>query len=57
MSETPIAGRLSAILAADVMGYTRLMGTDEAGTTSQGKALWSDLFEPTVADHRGRVVK
>ena len=57
MSETPIARRLSAILVADVMGYTRLMGTDEAGTTSQGKALWSDLFEPTVAAHRGRVVK
>ena len=57
MSETPFTRRLSAILAADVVGYTRLMGADEVGTISQVKALWSDLFEPAVAAHRGRVVK
>lgn len=57
MSETAFTRRLSAILAADVVGFTRLMGADEAGTIARMKALWSELFHPAVAAHRGRVVK
>jgi adenylate cyclase len=57
MSEPRFARRLSAILAADIVGFTRMMGADEAGTITRVKALWSDLFHPEVAAHRGRVVK
>jgi class 3 adenylate cyclase/pimeloyl-ACP methyl ester carboxylesterase len=49
--------RLAAILAADVVGYTRLMGTDEAGTLDVLKAHRRELIEPTIAAHSGRVVK
>ena len=49
--------RLAAILAADVVGYTRLMGADEAGTLKRLIALRRDFLEPLVARHRGRVVK
>ncbi|MFT6063408.1 MAG: class 3 adenylate cyclase/TolB-like protein [Paracoccaceae bacterium] len=49
--------RLAAILAADVVGYSRLMGADEAGVLSALRALRAELFDPTVAKHRGRIVK
>ena len=49
--------RLAAILAADVAGYSRLMGADEEGTLAQLKALRKTLVDPTIADHRGRIVK
>jgi adenylate cyclase len=49
--------KLAAILAADVVGYSRLMGEDEAGTHARLKALRKDLIEPKIAEHRGRVVK
>ncbi len=49
--------RLAAILAADVAGYTRLMGADEAGTLSRLTALRQELLEPLIARHRGRIVK
>jgi len=49
--------RLAAILAADVVGYTRLMGADEAGTLKRLVALRRDFLEPLIARHRGRVVK
>jgi adenylate cyclase len=49
--------KLAAILAADVVGYSRLMGEDEAGTISALKALRKDFIEPLIAGHRGRVVK
>jgi adenylate cyclase len=49
--------RLVAILAADVVGYTRLMSEDEAGTLGRLTALRRDFLEPLVADHRGRIVK
>jgi adenylate cyclase len=49
--------RLAAILAADVVGYSRLMGADEAGTHARLKALRQDLIDPKIAEHRGRVVK
>jgi len=49
--------RLAAILAADVAGYSRLMGADEEGTHERLKAHFRELVEPKIAQHRGRVVK
>ncbi len=49
--------RLAAILAADVAGYTRLMGDDEAGTLRRLTELREQFLEPLIAEHRGRVVK
>src|SRR5437763_8632700 len=49
--------RLTAILAADVAGYTRLMGADEEGTHERLKAHLRVLIEPKIAEHRGRIVK
>jgi class 3 adenylate cyclase/TolB-like protein len=49
--------RLAAILAADVAGYSRLMGTDEEGTHEHLKAHLRELVEPKIAEHRGRTVK
>jgi TolB-like protein/class 3 adenylate cyclase len=49
--------KLAAILAADVVGFSRLAGADEDRTLARLRALRSDLFDPTVAVHHGRVVK
>jgi adenylate cyclase len=49
--------RLAAILAADVAGYSRLMGADEEGTHERLKAHLSELVEPKIGEHRGRIVK
>ena len=49
--------RLAAILAADVVGYTRLMGADETGTLRRLTALRQQVLEPLIAKHHGRVVK
>jgi class 3 adenylate cyclase len=49
--------RLAAILAADVAGYSRLMGTDEEGTLAALKAIRRDLADPKIEEHRGRIVK
>ena len=49
--------RLGAILAADVVGYTRLMGSDETGTYSRLKLLRRELIDPNIKAHGGRVVK
>ncbi len=49
--------KLAAILAADVVGFSRLAGTDEDRTLARLRALRSDLIDPTVAVHHGRVVK
>jgi len=49
--------RLAAILAADVVGYSRLMGEDEAGTLAALRQLRSELFAPTVQSHGGTVIK
>ena len=58
MIPTPrVERRLAAILAADVVGYSRLMERDEAGTLERLKAHRRELVEPLVAGHRGRVVK
>src|SRR6266849_3256568 len=49
--------RLTAILAADVAGYSRLMAIDEAGTLSALKSLRKNLADPKIAEHNGRIVK
>src|SRR5579863_8746371 len=49
--------RLAAILAADVVGYSRLMGVDEEGTLAALRALRAELTDPKIAEHRGRIVK
>jgi class 3 adenylate cyclase len=53
----PSVRRLTAILAADVAGYSRLMGADEEGTHERLKAHLQELVNPKIAEHRGRVVK
>jgi adenylate cyclase len=54
MSETR---KLAAILVADVVGYGRLAGVDEEGTLARLRLLRSDLIDPTIAVHHGRLVK
>src|SRR5499425_2886877 len=49
--------RLAAILAADVAGYSRLMGADEEGTHERLKAHLRELVDPKIREHRGRTVK
>ena len=49
--------RLAAILAADVAGYSRLMGADEEGTLAALKTLRRELTDPKIKEHRGRIVK
>jgi adenylate cyclase len=49
--------RLAAILAADVAGYSRLMGADEEGTLARLKAIRRELVDPKIKEHRGRIVK
>ena len=57
MAEERLQRRLAAILSADVVGYSRLMGIDEAGTLARLKAVRRDLIEPKIAAHAGRIVK
>jgi TolB-like protein/class 3 adenylate cyclase len=57
LSSEPVERRLTAILAADVAGYSRLIGVDEEGTLAQLKAFRKTLVDPTIAKHRGRIVK
>jgi TolB-like protein/class 3 adenylate cyclase/Flp pilus assembly protein TadD len=57
VSEERVERRLAAILAADVAGYSRLMGTDEAGTLSRLRAHRRELIDPNIAEHKGRIVK
>src|ERR1700746_1933258 len=49
--------RLAALLAADVVGYSRLMGADEEGTLERLKAHRRQLIDPKIAEHHGRIVK
>ncbi len=49
--------RLAAILAADVVGYSRLMELDEVGTLAALKTHRKELIDPAIAEHRGRIVK
>src|SRR5215813_11156149 len=57
MAEARVERRLAAILAADVAGYSRLMGADEVGTLAALKAIRREVVDPTLAEHRGRIVK
>jgi adenylate cyclase len=57
MAEARAERRLAAILAADVAGYSRLMGVDEEGTLAALKAHRLELIDPKIAEHRGRIVK
>jgi len=57
MAEERVQRRLAAILAADVVGYSRLMETDEAGTLAMLKARRKQVLEPLVAKHQGRIFK
>jgi adenylate cyclase len=49
--------RLAAILAADVAGYSRLIGADEEGTLNRLRSIRADLIDPKITEHRGRIVK
>ena len=57
MSGERVDRRLAAVLAADVAGYSRLMGADEEGTLARLKAIRNALVDPAIASHRGRIVK
>ena len=57
MAEARVERRLAAILAADIAGYSRLMGINEEGTLAQLKAHRLALFDPKIAEYRGRIVK
>jgi class 3 adenylate cyclase len=57
MATTTATRRLAAILAADVVGYSRLMGADEEGTLGRFKAHLVELVDPKIREHHGRIVK
>ena len=57
MEATQVARRLAAIMAADVVGYSRLVGLDEAGTIAALKRLRREVLEPLIAGHHGRLVQ
>lgn len=57
MADERTERRLAAILAADVVGYSRLMGADEIGTLLALKTFRREIFDPTIAEHKGRLVK
>ena len=57
MAEREVERKLAAIVAADVVAYSRLMEADESGTFAQLKALRKELVDPKIAEYRGRIVK
>ncbi len=57
MAEERVQRKLAAILAADVAGYSRLMGDDEAGTLAAVTSHISEVFEPEITAHHGRIFK
>ena len=57
MDDRRVERRLAAILAADVAGYSRLMGADEVGTLAALKAHRKTLIDPKIEEHHGRIVK
>ena len=57
MAKERVERRLAAVLAADVAGYSRLMGADEVGTLAALKAHRREVVDPTIAQHHGRIVK
>src|ERR1044071_9857041 len=52
-----VTRRLAAIVAADIAGYSRLIGTDEEGTLSRIRSIRAEVLDPAIAAHRGRLVK
>jgi hypothetical protein len=56
MAEERVERRLTAILAADIAGYSRLMSTDEEGTLAALKTLRGEVVDPKIKEHRGRIV-
>jgi len=57
LSSEHVERRLAAILAADVAGYSRLMGADEEGTLVHHKPFKKTLVDPKIVEHRGHIVK
>jgi class 3 adenylate cyclase len=57
MATATVIRRLAAILAADVVGYSRLIGADEEGTHERFNAHLHELVEPKIGEHHGRIVK
>ena len=57
MASEGVKRQLVTILAADVAGYSRLVGADDEGSLAQWKAHWSSLIEPTIKEHRGRIIR
>jgi adenylate cyclase len=57
MADERIVRRLAAVLAADVVGYSRLMGADEEGTLAALKTCRRELIDPKITEHQGRIVK
>jgi adenylate cyclase len=57
MAAAPSERKLTAVVVADVVGYSRLTAADEEGTIARLRELRSELVEPAVARHRGRIVK
>jgi adenylate cyclase len=57
MAEARVERRLTAIFASDVVGYSRLMGADEEGTLARLNIHRREFLDPTIAEHRGRIVK
>ena len=57
MSDDRVERRLAAVMAADVAGYSRLMGADEVGTLASLKTHRREVVDPTIAQHHGRIVK
>ncbi len=57
MADERVQRRLAAILAADVVGYSRLMGQDEAGTRARFNTHLTELIEPAIEGRSGRIVK
>ncbi len=57
MADERVQCRLAAILAADVVGYSRLMGEDEAATRARFNEQLDEVVRPAIDEHRGRVVK
>jgi len=57
METRRVERRLSAVLAADVVGYSRLVGIDEEGTLERLRSIRLELIDPAIAVHRGRIIK
>ncbi len=57
MAEERVQRRLAAILAADMVGYSRLIGADEEGTIARQKTHRAELIDPEITSHGGRIVK